>query len=1421
MKHLFFLPLLFIVFSVKATDYYISSAGNDNNNGQSASSPWRSIQKLNASFSSLRAGDRVLFNRGDVFYGSINVTQSGNSSSPITIGAYGSGANPVISGFTTVSSWTSLGGNIWESPAVSNLADCNMVNINGANTPMGRYPNTGYLKYQSFVGNTKITSSSLSSSPVWTGAEVVIRKQRWIIDRNKITNHSGNTITYQPTSNYNGQANYGFFIQNDAKTLDSQNEWYFDPNSKKLKIYSSSRPSNVRIATVDTLVTVKLRSYIRFENLTFEGANKNAFVILSSNDVTLESCNIYYTGVDAIWGSHNWGRTSNNFTMNNCTVKETNNNAIVLASEFTNATISNNSISNTGTFAGMGGFDSQGVGTHTGIRISASSPDIEYNAITNTGYNAIVCSGDYGVIKNNLVDRFCMVKIDGAGIYTVAGVGGTPYASQKILNNIVLNGIGNNDGTNTDETPIAHGIYVDDWSADIEVAGNSVANCSHSGIYIHNAYNINTHHNTSFNNGLYQFLIASFDVNKPVRNNTVNNNVFVAKQSNQYASAYQSRYNDFSSFGTIDNNYYARPLNNNGLIDISYNYYSVFSQYALGQWQNFSGQDRNSKAPSKSLTSANDIRFEYNASQSSKTIPLDGNYIDVKDVSYNGSITLAPYTSAVLMRNGAATSNQPPVVNAGNNQSITLPSNTATLNGSANDADGSIVSYSWTKTSGPLSGTIGNTSAASTTVNGLVQGVYQFQLTATDNRGATASDVVQISVNALNNSAPTANAGVNQTITWPQSTATLSGSGYDSDGSIASYQWSKVSGPATGTIANARSASTPVTDLSPGTYEFQLQVTDNDGSTASGTVRVTVVNDGLLPAVTLRNPVNGLEYDYYQSGGYTSVPDFKNLTPQKSGNALNFDLSLATRTTVYAFNFTGYINVPTDGYYTFYTNSDDGSMLYIDDRLVTDNDGLHGLVEKSGQIGLKAGYHKIAVGYVQQGGAATLVVSYEGPGVSKRAIPAASIFRESSTSDLLPDVDPGTTVNGIEYSYYQGNGFTNVPTQFSQLTPVKSGNTDNFNLSPALRQVVYAFNFSGYIKVPTDGYYTFYTTSDDGSILYIDGRQVVNNDGLHGVVERSGTIGLEAGFHAITVGYIQQGGSATLDVEYAGPGVSRQVIPAASLFRKFGSNELLPATSLGATIAGLNYDYYEGGGYTSVPDYTQMSAVKSGTVSNFDLSPARRSVVYSFNYTGYVNVPQDGYYTFYTNSDDGSKLYIDGRLVADNDGLHGAVERSGVIGLEAGYHAISVGYIQQGGNATLNVYYSGPGVGKQLIPANALVISASSARITGEKSMSLTPGRSNTMISVTDEALNPVENGVSVKAYPNPFVSSLTVTIDGEAGPVKLLLIDAAGRILYTKQDIKYNGRAQYKINTSRFTSGFYFIKALHNNKETVIKVEK
>ena len=198
--------------------------------------------------------------------------------------------------------------------------------------------------------------------------------------------------------------------------------------------------------------------------------------------------------------------------------------------------------------------------------------------------------------------------------------------------------------------------------------------------------------------------------------------------------------------------------------------------------------------------------------------------------------------------------NIPPTANAGTDQTITLPTNTVNLNGSGTDPDGTISTYLWTKISGPAAGTITNAAAAATSVTGLVAGVYKFELKVTDNGGATAKDTMQVTVNSAANIPPTANAGPDQTITLPTNTVNLNGSGTDPDGTISTYLWTKISGPAAGTITNAAAAATSVTGLVAGIYKFELKVTDNGGATARDTMQVTVNPAANIPPTANAGP---------------------------------------------------------------------------------------------------------------------------------------------------------------------------------------------------------------------------------------------------------------------------------------------------------------------------------------------------------------------------------------------------------------------------------------------------------------------------------------------------------------------------------------------------------------------------------------
>jgi Uncharacterized protein conserved in bacteria len=200
---------------------------------------------------------------------------------------------------------------------------------------------------------------------------------------------------------------------------------------------------------------------------------------------------------------------------------------------------------------------------------------------------------------------------------------------------------------------------------------------------------------------------------------------------------------------------------------------------------------------------------------------------------------------------------KPPDSNAGIDQIIILPTDSVLLDGNlSKDPDGKIVSYQWTKISGPSSSLIINSTSAQASVKNLTQGVYQFELTVIDNDGLSSKDTIQIKVNIVvsGNKPPVAMAGDDITIQVQTScsivpiTATLYGNlSFDVDGIIISYLWT-----GNGIIADPNSAITQVTNLAPGGNMFVLKVTDNNGAIGLDTVLIQVIetprNTVIIPA---------------------------------------------------------------------------------------------------------------------------------------------------------------------------------------------------------------------------------------------------------------------------------------------------------------------------------------------------------------------------------------------------------------------------------------------------------------------------------------------------------------------------------------------------------------------------------------------
>ncbi|MEO6357743.1 MAG: right-handed parallel beta-helix repeat-containing protein [Ferruginibacter sp.] len=922
MKQLVMILCVLLASTVQAKNYYISAKGLDANTGLSPTSAWQTIAKLNASFGIIAAGDSILFKSGETFYGSIVVGKSGTSSLPIVFGSYGTGAKPVITGFTAPTAWTNMGGGIWKVNLPNATKNLIILTINDQYQRLGRYPNFdapngGYLTYQA-SGSSAISDNSLPSTPNWTGADVVIRKYAFILDVCKITNHSGGTISYTNSTNYSGQNNYGYFIQNDIKTLDQFGEWYLDKTTKDLSVFfGSNSPSSyqVKAGTIDTLFCVGdgglaatgrvAQSNITVTNLAFEGANKFGFYSFNGKNITVRNCsfNNNYNGL------YSWNVP--NAVCDNNIISNTLNNGIQEYGQVSSPTvITNNTVKNCGLFAGMG---ESGDGTYCGICQNGNNANLLNNRIDSVGFNALQFFGSNIAVKFNYITNFCAVKDDGGGIYTW---GDTSQTNRVVQSNIVIGGIGAPLGR-YEKDGRTNPIYMDGGTRHVVIMDNTVSVTDGAGLLTNTGVDISVFRNTFYKVpvGLLaqRFPNNAADPSGYVRNYKIAGNIFYPTASN--ISYWNGQLNepvpmdiqaDMRAIGTFDSNYYRKDI----LQPFHYFYHLTAGGTYVDPpvldaqgWKSYMNQDANSKeiatipnysvtgvvsanivkngafasnitnffsssgsagvtvawdgtskitgagsiriAPStpsynytllyqsvgtvsagksyllrfKSLGSApsgilkayvrqtaspyaalvpeqfgytttsmtqheflismpvsasdaslmveveqstgttylddiefyevtatlNDastmVRFEFNASIESKTISLDAKYVSVDSTVYDGSITLAPFTSAILFKAGPSSTTLK--ADAGTDISLTLPTNSTVLKGSA---VGTITSYTWSKIAGPDQFTIATPDNPSTSISNLSPGSYTFQLKVMNSAGDSALALVNVNL---------------------------------------------------------------------------------------------------------------------------------------------------------------------------------------------------------------------------------------------------------------------------------------------------------------------------------------------------------------------------------------------------------------------------------------------------------------------------------------------------------------------------------------------------------------------------------------------------------------------------------------------------------------------------------------------------
>ncbi len=609
----------------------------------------------------------------------------------------------------------------------------------------------------------------------------------------------------------------------------------------------------------------------------------------------------------------------------------------------------------------------------------------------------------------------------------------------------------------------------------------------------------------------------------------------------------------------------------------------------------------------------------------------------------------------------------------------------------------------------------------------------------------------------------------------------------------------------------------------PGRYPITLTYFEAYGDqglqvywTGPGLPRQQIPASAFTDGITMPPITSGLNYKMYQ-GSFDQLPGFALLIPVKTGNSPNVDISVRTPAVDnnFAFVWEGNINIPEAGDYNFETISDDGSKLYFNGTELINNDGIHAATSVTGAVNVpSAGSYPIKITFFEKDGGETMQVYWSGPGINRQLIPNTAFGSGTVTPPAA---------NGLTYKYFEGD-FNMLP-DFTALTPVKTGTRANIDLGVRTPGIIdhYALIWNGYINLPAAGTYTFETVSDDGSKVYFNtpysatGNSLVNNDGLHAPTSASGTITVQtAGAYPITITFFEKNGGETMELYWSGPGITRQRVPDEA----FGG---IPPPN--ENNGGLNFKYYNGN-FNLLPDFSSLTPARSGTSNNIDLGvrPAGVNDHYAILWDGYVNLPAAGSYTFETISDDGSKVYFNmpysagANSLVNNDGIHAPLSAIGTVTVPvAGRYPITVTFYEKEGGETMQLYWSGPGISRELVPDAAFTTSNNASGY-----VSALNSQNSNFSAVAVEM-----PGTLVRLYPNPFAERFVIdyfNAGSVTAKVSVGIYDLNGKLMYNYQPANLvAGQNKWVINTgTNMNSGVYMAQVKVNGLPvSTVKVVK
>lgn len=641
MKIKILLSLLFFTSKILATDYYISNAGNDSNNGTSSSTPWQTLEKLSSelggtsgTWGTISNGDRILFNKGDVFRGIIAFSAYNNSG--ITFDSYGTGTTAIIKGSKQLTNWTIHNGNVWK----TNLNQrAYFLFINNIKQTLARMPNTGTWNISSSSTNS-INCNNISSSGInYVGANICIREYDWRLNRQVVASQSANTVNWTNSINAAG-TNANFYFDNKLEFIDTIGEWFYDMPTQTLYLSSSTNPNTLSVEASVNLLGIAgndNRSDNVIQNIQFEHYAENAIQLKgASNNNTIQNCK-FKNNLNSFFVS------GSNMNIQNNEISEAYLQGMLLAN-MTNSNIISNSITNVGIDFGKhrpdftGDFYSSGIWLIQGNNLCK----IANNTITNCGYNGIRFGGSGILIEKNYLENILLNMDDGGALYTY----GNDAFNCSLKNNIIKNVIGDHNGISPGG--IVNGIYIDNYAHNIEIINNTIDTIiKGSGILI----NAGSYGNNILNNTTYKckegITFADWMAGASIYNNTLSNNTFYANLENAIPILIASTDNNYNVLSNSNNNFLVNPYNDK-IVQYAW---SSSQSFTLNQWRQLNSSnnfDINSVGSFYNWVYPVDNSFIiYNNTNNNITY----NYSNTVNLNNNSvtSIILEPFTSKVLI----------------------------------------------------------------------------------------------------------------------------------------------------------------------------------------------------------------------------------------------------------------------------------------------------------------------------------------------------------------------------------------------------------------------------------------------------------------------------------------------------------------------------------------------------------------------------------------------------------------------------------------------------------------------------------------------------------------------------------------------------------------------------------------------------